>query len=219
MGLTTHTPSFNTRRLYLNSHWTMFASRAFRSAVPVVWNSLPHHLTDDLSKTNTVCTSRSFSVCASVVWNSLPPDIQLCSCLKTFNSKLKTFLFRRSLWHLTGRKAPLHPWTSWRYINDFTYLHFKMIHSLLAVTHKYTSLCKLWALIPNQLRFFGFSPALGVYPLLLGCLIVDDHQQVWWKEAWKDSRDGFCLATSGRPFNQIMSSGGVGGKKTCMHKF
>jgi len=47
-------------------------------------------------RTNTVCASRSFSVCAAVVWNSLPPDIQLCSCLKTFKSKLKTFLFRRA---------------------------------------------------------------------------------------------------------------------------
>jgi len=47
-------------------------------------------------RTNTVCSSRSFSVCAPVVWNSLPPDIQLCCCLKTFKSKLKTFLFRRA---------------------------------------------------------------------------------------------------------------------------
>jgi len=36
-------------RLYLNSHRTTFASRAFRNAAPVVWNNLPHHLTDDLS--------------------------------------------------------------------------------------------------------------------------------------------------------------------------
>jgi len=47
-------------------------------------------------RTNNVCASRSFSVCAPVVWNSLPPEIQLCSCLKTFKSKLKTFLFRRA---------------------------------------------------------------------------------------------------------------------------
>ena len=47
-------------------------------------------------RTNTVCASRSFSVCAPVVWNSLPPDIQSCSCFKTFKSKLKTFLFRRA---------------------------------------------------------------------------------------------------------------------------
>jgi len=26
----------------------MFASQAFHSAAPVVWNSLPHHLTDDI---------------------------------------------------------------------------------------------------------------------------------------------------------------------------
>jgi len=36
-------------RLYLNSHWTTFASWAFCNAAPVIWNSLPHHLTDDLS--------------------------------------------------------------------------------------------------------------------------------------------------------------------------
>jgi hypothetical protein len=47
-------------------------------------------------RTKTVCASRSFSVCAPVVWNSLPPDIQSCSCFKTFKSKLKTFLFRRA---------------------------------------------------------------------------------------------------------------------------
>jgi len=47
-------------------------------------------------RTYTVYASRSFSVCAPVVWNSLPPEIQLCSCLKPFKSKLKTFLFRRA---------------------------------------------------------------------------------------------------------------------------
>jgi len=47
-------------------------------------------------RTKTGCASRSFSVCAPVVWNSLPPEIQSCSCLKTFQSKLKTFLFRRA---------------------------------------------------------------------------------------------------------------------------
>ena len=36
-------------RLYLNSHRTTFASRAFWNGAPVVWNSLPHQLTDDLS--------------------------------------------------------------------------------------------------------------------------------------------------------------------------
>jgi len=36
-------------RLNLNSHRTTFASWAFRNAAPVVWNSLPHQLTDDLS--------------------------------------------------------------------------------------------------------------------------------------------------------------------------
>jgi len=46
--------------------------------------------------TNTVCTSRSFSMCALVVWNSLLSDIQLCGCLKTLKSKLKTFLFRQA---------------------------------------------------------------------------------------------------------------------------
>jgi len=37
-------------RLYLNSYRTTFDSRAFRNATPVVWNNLPHHLTDDLSR-------------------------------------------------------------------------------------------------------------------------------------------------------------------------
>jgi len=32
---------------HLNSHQTTFASWAFRNAAPVVWNSLPHQLTDD----------------------------------------------------------------------------------------------------------------------------------------------------------------------------
>jgi len=36
-------------RLYLTSHRTTFASRAFRNAAPVVSNSLPHESTDDLS--------------------------------------------------------------------------------------------------------------------------------------------------------------------------
>jgi len=36
-------------RLYPNSHRTTFTSCAFRNAAPVVWNSLPHHLTVDLS--------------------------------------------------------------------------------------------------------------------------------------------------------------------------
>jgi len=36
-------------RLYLNSHRTTFASRAFRNVAPVVWNNLPHHLTNELS--------------------------------------------------------------------------------------------------------------------------------------------------------------------------
>jgi len=43
-------------------------------------------------RTNTECTSSSFSVCDPVEWNSLPPDIQLCSCLKTLNSKLLDIL-------------------------------------------------------------------------------------------------------------------------------
>jgi len=28
---------------------TVFANRAFSIAAPLVWNGLPHHLTDDLS--------------------------------------------------------------------------------------------------------------------------------------------------------------------------
>jgi len=48
-------------------------------------------------RTNTVCASCSFSVCSPVVWNSLPSDIQLCRCLKTCKSKLKTYLFCRAL--------------------------------------------------------------------------------------------------------------------------
>jgi len=47
-------------------------------------------------RTNTVCASRSSSVCAPVVSNNLPPEIQLYSCLKTFKSKLKKFLFHRA---------------------------------------------------------------------------------------------------------------------------
>jgi len=46
-----------------------------------------------------------FSVCAPVVWNSLPPEIQWCSYLKIFKSKLKTFLFRRAfnIWPVAKR--------------------------------------------------------------------------------------------------------------------
>ena len=39
----------NTNRLQLNRSRTVFADRAFRNAAPLVWNSLPHQLTDDLS--------------------------------------------------------------------------------------------------------------------------------------------------------------------------
>jgi len=73
--------------------------------------SLTHSLMA-VPRTNTVCVSRSISMCAPVVWYSLPLDIQLCSFLKTFKSKLKKFLFCRAfeIWL-----------TSWHYINDFTY--------------------------------------------------------------------------------------------------
>jgi len=56
-------------------------------------------------RTNTVCASRSFSVCAPVKWNSFPPKNQLCRCLKTFKSKLKTFLFSRAfnIWPVAKR--------------------------------------------------------------------------------------------------------------------
>jgi len=56
-------------------------------------------------RTNTVCASRSFRVWTPVVWNSLPLEIQLCSCLKTVKSKLKTLLFRRAFnsWPVTKR--------------------------------------------------------------------------------------------------------------------
>jgi len=56
-------------RLYLNSHRTTFASRAFHNAAPVVWNSLPHHLTDDLP------------------------------CPASFRHNLKTHLFTKSFRH------------------------------------------------------------------------------------------------------------------------
>jgi len=56
-------------RLYLNTHWTTFASRAFCNAAPVVWNNLPHHLTDDLS------------------------------CPASFRHNLKTHLFSKSFHH------------------------------------------------------------------------------------------------------------------------
>jgi len=47
----------------------VYASRAFRNAAPVVWNNLPHHLTDDLS------------------------------CPASFRRNLKTHLFRKSFRH------------------------------------------------------------------------------------------------------------------------
>jgi len=56
-------------RHYLNSHRTTFASRAFPNAAPVVWNNLPHHLTDDLS------------------------------CPASFRCNLKTYLFSKSFRH------------------------------------------------------------------------------------------------------------------------
>jgi hypothetical protein len=36
-------------RLQLDCSRTVFASRVFRNAAPLVWNCLPHHITDDLS--------------------------------------------------------------------------------------------------------------------------------------------------------------------------
>ena len=38
-----------TNRLQLNRSRTVFTDRAFRNAAPLVWNSLPHQLTNDLS--------------------------------------------------------------------------------------------------------------------------------------------------------------------------
>jgi len=55
--------------LYLNNYWTTFASLAFHNAVPVVWNNLPHHLTDDRS------------------------------CPASFRRNLKTHLFSKSFRH------------------------------------------------------------------------------------------------------------------------
>jgi len=84
-------------------------------------------------RTNTVCASRSFSVCAPVVWNSLPPDIQLCSCLKTFKLKLKTFLFcwAFDIWPVTKRLCIL----------DFMALYnwFYLLAYLLPVTLTFNS--------------------------------------------------------------------------------
>jgi len=60
-------------RLYLNSHQTTFASCAVRNAAPVVWNNLPHQLTDDLS------------------------------CPASFRRNLKTRLFSKSFRHWLQR--------------------------------------------------------------------------------------------------------------------
>jgi len=66
-------------------------------------------------RTNTVCVSRSFSVCAPVVWNSLSPEVQLCSCLKTFKSTLKTFYFVEPLTFDRSQRASVS--------SDFTALY------------------------------------------------------------------------------------------------
>ena len=67
--LTRFSSSDRKNRLNLKSHRTTFASQAFRNAAPVVWNSLPHRLTDDLS------------------------------CLDAFRHNLKTHLFSKSFRH------------------------------------------------------------------------------------------------------------------------
>ena len=36
---------------------------------------------------------RSFSYAAPKLWNSLPPDLRSCTCISTFQGKLKTHLF------------------------------------------------------------------------------------------------------------------------------
>jgi len=60
--------SDRTNRLYFNSHQTTFACRAFRNPAPVVWNSQPHRLTDDLP-----CTAsfrRNLKTHLSTTWSN-----------------------------------------------------------------------------------------------------------------------------------------------------
>ena len=53
------------------------------------------------SSTNLLCVPdirseigrRSFSYSAPKLWNSLPPDLRSCTCISTFQGKLKTHLF------------------------------------------------------------------------------------------------------------------------------
>jgi len=65
-------------RLYLNSHRTTFASRAFRNAAPVVWNNLPHHLTDDLSSPASVRCNLKTHIFSKSFRHWLPWPV--CNC-------------------------------------------------------------------------------------------------------------------------------------------
>jgi len=75
-------------RLYLNSHRTTFASRAFRNAAPIIWNSMSHQLTDDLS------------------------------CPASFHHNLKTHLFSKSfrhwlLWPVRNYDSSIYFWLTY----------------------------------------------------------------------------------------------------------
>ena len=59
-----------TNRLQLNRSRTVFADRAFRNAAPLVWNSLPHQLTDHLAS--------PASFCRNLLIFSLNPSVTDC---------------------------------------------------------------------------------------------------------------------------------------------